>query len=415
MTTYQIESGTSQYAVTTSFDKYVLGERATLSVSDTNAIFNDTDYVDDKIVINGQVRCTADGFDAMISNATGTSFLIGSDGSVTGASGGVRMLGTNEILVNHGLIDGGQGDGVGVGNGAVDASVTNTGTIIANGPYSAIEVFGSGTEVHNSGKLYGDHGIYSYGGHNTITLDATSFISATTGIYNKAGDDLHIVNAGRIIAGSAIVVNDSTRIVNTGVIEGTIMLSGGGDSFDNRGGTIDNSVYGGYGDDVLITDKASDYLYENPDQGADTVKSTVSYRLTGNVENLVLLGHADIKGTGNIEANSLRGNSGDNVLAGGVGADSLDGRGGADKLIGGADADRFIFATGFGKDTIKDFEDGIDVIDLSGWKAISDFNDVKQHLTVSGGDLIIKAGDDWLTVDNLQKSGFTAADVDFMH
>ncbi len=63
------------------------------------------------------------------------------------------------------------------------------------------------------------------------------------------------------------------------------------------------------------------------------------------------------------------------------------------------------------------FTDGVmfDGSSISGWKAISDFNDVKQHLTVSGGDLIIKAGDDWLTVDNLQKSGFTAADVDFMH
>jgi Ca2+-binding RTX toxin-like protein len=87
----------------------------------------------------------------------------------------------------------------------------------------------------------------------------------------------------------------------------------------------------------------------------------------------------------------------------------------ADKLIGGADADRFIFATGHGKDTIKDFADGIDVIDPSGWKAVADFNDVKQHLTVSGDDLIIKAGNDWLTIDNLQKSDFTAADVDFVH
>lgn len=411
MTTHQIGSGTSQYAITTSFDKYVLDERAILSVSADNAILDDTSYIDDKIVIDGQLKSGASGATALRSNATGTAMLIGSTGSVQGVNGGVEMDGTNQSLLNHGLIDGGQYSGVSVG--AADAQVTNTGTIIS-GIDSAVSMFASGVDVHNSGKLYGVHGIYSYGSHNTITLDATSLISANYAIYNKAGDDFHIVNAGRIIASEAIRVNDGTTIVNTGVIEGTILLSSDADSFDNRGGTIDHSVYGGNGDDVLITDKASDYLLEDPDQGTDTVKSTVSYKLTDNVEDLVLLGHADIKGTGNIEANSIEGNGGNNTLTGAEGADVLDGRGGTDKLAGGADADTFMFATGYGKDTIKDFEDGIDIVDLSGWKAIKDFDDVKQHLTVSGDDLVIKSGSDWLTIDNLQKSDFTADDVDFM-
>ena len=80
----------------------------------------------------------------------------------------------------------------------------------------------------------------------------------------------------------------------------------------------------------------------------DTVRSTVSHTLVADVENLVLLGRADLSGTGNALANALAGNAGRNVLkagagadglAGGAGNDALHGERGNDRLEGGAGAD----------------------------------------------------------------------------
>jgi Ca2+-binding RTX toxin-like protein len=56
--------------------------------------------------------------------------------------------------------------------------------------------------------------------------------------------------------------------------------------------------------------------------GTDTVRASVGFTLSGNVENLVLTGAAAINGTGNTLANVLTGNTAANVLAGGLGNDT---------------------------------------------------------------------------------------------
>ena len=51
-------------------------------------------------------------------------------------------------------------------------------------------------------------------------------------------------------------------------------------------------------------------------------------------------------------------------LDGGYGVDLIVGGSGHDDLTGGADADTFTFAWGDGWDAIKDFEIGVDTVDL---------------------------------------------------
>jgi len=59
------------------------------------------------------------------------------------------------------------------------------------------------------------------------------------------------------------------------------------------------------------------FMADNPFIGeTDTVRSSVSFSLPGDVENLVLTGTSDINGTGNALANILTGNEGNNVLDG---------------------------------------------------------------------------------------------------
>jgi len=78
--------------------------------------------------------------------------------------------------------------------------------------------------------------------------------------------------------------------------------------------------------------------------------------------------------TGDAGDNRLLGNGGDDALTGaagndhllgGAGADRLDGGTGNDLLTGGAGADVFVFKTGYGVDTVQDFDASLDLIELS--------------------------------------------------
>ena len=62
-------------------------------------------------------------------------------------------------------------------------------------------------------------------------------------------------------------------------------------------------MLGGFGNDVYFVDNAGDRRSRTPGEGNDTVFSTAHFRLSANVENLVLQGSADLQGYGNGEDN----------------------------------------------------------------------------------------------------------------
>ena len=72
----------------------------------------------------------------------------------------------------------------------------------------------------------------------------------------------------------------------------------------------------------------------------------------------------------------LFGGEGDDVLDGGTDDDWLVGGEGDDTLTGGAGADVFVFGAEQGTDTIVDFADGEDTIDLSNLEGIAGFDDL---------------------------------------
>ena len=121
-------------------------------------------------------------------------------------------------------------------------------------------------------------------------------------------------------------------------VAGNDILEGGLDNDTLIGGAGADSMTGGAGNDTYEVDNIADKVIESPDDGIDTIKSTISYSLIdtdgiginggnngGNVENLTLLGLSAINGTGNALNNEILGNAAANLLDGGFGADAMDG------------------------------------------------------------------------------------------
>ena len=73
-------------------------------------------------------------------------------------------------------------------------------------------------------------------------------------------------------------------------------------------------MLGGAGDDTYVVDSTSDVVTEGTNAGTDTVQSSATYTLGGNVEHLTLTGTDNINATGNTLDNMLTGNVGDNIL-----------------------------------------------------------------------------------------------------
>lgn len=163
---------------------------------------------------------------------------------------------------------------------------------------------------------------------------------------------------------------------------GNDTLDGGDGSDRLDGGPGNDLMRGGAGGDTYIVDRPGDIVVELAGgASADSVFSSVSYRLPDNVEILRLTGGRALNGLGNEGWNYLYGNDAENTLRGGLGDDRLYGGGGDDHLRGD-----------YGRDWLYG-DDGADTLEGGAG------SDVLQGGT--GADLMIGgAGDDYYTVSS---------------
>lgn len=114
----------------------------------------------------------------------------------------------------------------------------------------------------------------------------------------------------------------------------TLTGNDGNNILDGGLNTINfDTLRGGKGNDTYIVRNKGDLVEEIDKEGTDTVKAHIDYRLTKHVENLILEGDSNLKGTGNELNNTLTGNAGNNILDGGAGVDRLIGGKGNDTYI----------------------------------------------------------------------------------
>ena len=221
-----------------------------------------------------------------------------------------------------------------------------------------------------------------HGGIDTQAIAVTVQNVAGVTINGTAGNDL--IDATHTVAGQPLPTNEED-VINGGNGRDTINGLGGNDTLN--GGANADTMIGGTGDDIYIVDNTSDVVTENPGQGMDAIQSSVTYTLSANVENLILTGSGNIKGTGNALDNAVTGNSGNNVLAGLAGADALDGGLGTDTATYAASAAsvNVSLATGHGGGGDAQGDTLINIENLTG----SAFNDT---LEGNAGNNVLAGG-----------------------
>ena len=99
-------------------------------------------------------------------------------------------------------------------------------------------------------------------------------------------------------------------------------------------------------------------------------------------------------------------------FAGGDGDDTIEGGATDDTLTGGEGTDTFVFASGHGDDTVTDFTDGDDTIDLSAFTSITGLSDLT--VAQSGDDTVITVpGGGTITLQNFTSTDLDATDFVF--
>jgi Ca2+-binding RTX toxin-like protein len=147
------------------------------------------------------------------------------------------------------------------------------------------------------------------------------------------------------------------------------------------GGSLQTSnlILAGAGDDSVIAGYGTDVVFGGA--GDDTILGFGTSPDFATNERLKRFDGGDLL-SGDSGADSIDGGGGADTILGGSGDDVLIGSYDADVLVGGANADRFVFRllgagppttpdTGVGegaRDVIRDFQQGQDVLDLSGYR-----------------------------------------------
>ena len=278
--------------------------------------------------------------------------------------------------------------------------------------YDVVNVWGNADDW--SVTMRADRWYVITNGGQSIDIQAVEAIFAEDGKLVPYDED-----GSNVIEGSNAVdylVGFETDDLIRGFGGSDILLGKGGDD-TLYGGALGDTLKGGAGNDTLYGDNGDDTL--NGGAGSDTLDGgtggdvlnggagvdLASYKFSsaGVAIDLALGAASGGTATGDtlISIENVEGSSFNDTIDGGLGNDWLS---------GGTGTDTFIFKAGWGSDTVFDFEDGLDMLDLSqSGLAFADLT-----ITQSGSDTIIsELGDNTIQLDDTATIDITQTDFLF--
>ena len=304
--------------------------------------------------------------DDVLEGGAGADTLDGGEGIDTVSYSGSNAGVTVRLLTGEGLRGDAEGDTLThienlIGSQYNDAFGGDLGNNVLRGGPGNDGLWGSGGDDTLIGGPGADR---FYGGHGQDTADYTDSPAGVTvrlhSLMAAGGDATGDTFPGRV----DVAYTDADGVEQTESLPDVENLAGSAHNDVLAGDRRDNVLDGGAGDDTL---------YGGPGGGDD----------------------------------AMLGSAGNDRLFGGQGSDRLDGGAGDDRLAGGPGADVFVFAPRHGADTITDFTDTEDQIDLTSF-ALSGYD-----------DLTLTSGTDGVTIDlsahdggTILLEGFTAANLD---
>ena len=349
-----------------------ISNAGTISSTSRGLGINDTgDRTAADVIFNtGIIEST--GLEAIVSNMSGLNII---------NSGVIRNSSSIATIRTLGLQQ----------NGAQTNEIVNSGLIESRTDTNAIQLVNSIDIISNTGNIVGN---VLLGSEDDVFNGATGFVAGTI----EAGDGNDIIKSG--IGDDVVLGQAGNDIIQTGL--GNDILDGGAGADELRGGAGDDTARYIGSTAVRINlstnrgqggDAEGDQLFDIENLiGSDfddvLIGDAVANRLDGGLgddrlnggdgNDLLLGGDGEDRLFGETGIDLLFGGLHDDVLAGGDGDDILNGGQGRDSLFGGAGADIFEYLSlsdsgtdSANRDVIRDFEQGLDLIDVQGWGASS--------------------------------------------
>ncbi|MDR6756077.1 Ca2+-binding RTX toxin-like protein [Mycoplana sp. BE70] len=371
----------------------------------------------------------------VLNGGAGDDTLYGEGGNdtVKGGTGNDKLFGGagNDTLIGGegaDKLDGGAGTDTASYAGATKGVVANLAKASDNtndakgDTYAAIE--------NLTGSSYADN-LTGNSGANTINggkgNDALNGGAGNDTLIGGAGADKLDGGAGSDTASYAgatkgVVASLAKASINTNDAKGDTYVSienltgssyadkltGNSGANKINGGSGNDALDGGAGNDALIGGAGADKL----NGGAGTDTASYAGATKGVVANLAKasVNTNDARGDTYVSIENLTGSSYADKLTGNSGANKINGGKGNDTLTGGGGADVFVFAKGYGKDTITDFQNNIDDIDLRSYNFSSVSAVLKKAVQV-GTDVHIKlSSTDIIVLDDFKLKDLDASD-----
>jgi len=235
-------------------------------------------------------------------------------------------------------------------------------------------------------SITGDEETFDGGdGADTVIVDLTSF---TAGSFEV---EVNLTTGDGGLSGST-----ENRDVFVDIENYTLF---GGINVEMTGSSADNVLQADSGDDLLKGEAGADTLYGK--DGDDTLFGGAGNDnlYGGGGDDKLYGGSGDDYIKGHSGDDYLKGHSGDDHLRGGSGEDRLRGNSGDDLLEGEAGDDTFIFDTGWGHDTITDFDvAGNEILDFTNIASVTSMSDLT--ISYGGADTVITFNGNSITLQD---------------